>query len=126
MDICNLQASVWQIAEEKGWHEKELEFGEFIALCHSELSEALEIYRVKGERGINHVQPFEEIEHTSHGKVDMKIVATIPAGIPIELADVVMRILDFCETNGIDLESAMAMKLRYNKVREYRHGNKVI
>lgn len=125
-DLCKLQSEVWKIAEEKGWHEKEVPFGEFISQCHAELSEAFEIYRVKGDTGINYIQPFEGLEHTSHGQVDLKIVATVPKGIPIELADVVMRILDYCETRRISLFQAMQIKMMYNRVRTYRHGGKHI
>lgn len=49
-----------------------------------------------------------------------------PEGIPIELADAVIRILDYCEFAGIDLESAISIKARYNESRPYRHGGKVI
>lgn len=126
MDLFKLQNEVWKIAEEKGWHEKEVSFGDFISNCHAELSEAFEIYRKKGDSGIDHVQPFEWLEHTTHGKVDMKIVASTPEGIPIELADVIMRILDFCETNGISMYQAIEMKMNFNKTREHRHGGKVI
>ena len=105
---------------------EELSFGEFIALCHSELSEALEIYRTKGAAAIKEVQPFEWLEHTSNGGFDMKIVSSVPGGIPIELADVIMRILDYCETHGINMENAIKEKMEFNKTREHRHGGKVI
>jgi hypothetical protein len=127
MDMFKLQNDVWKIAEEKGWHEgEELSFGEFIALCHSELSEALEIYRNKGASAIPVVKPFEWMEHASWGAVTMKVVTSAPVGIPIELADVIMRILDYCETHGIPMYQAIEMKMNYNKTREHRHGGKVI
>lgn len=127
MDIFKLQNEVWKVAEEKGWHEGEpISFGDFIALCHTELSEAFEIYRIKGPSEIAVVQPFQSMEHFTNSELDMDLVVSAPEGIPIELADVVMRILDFCETNGIPLYQAIEIKMNYNKTREYRHGNKVL
>ena len=45
-----------------------------------------------------------------------------PEGVPSELADVVIRVLDFCYTEGIDLEAIIEEKLAYNATREYKHG----
>lgn len=113
MDIKTIQKEIHEIAQKKGWYaEPTLEFGEFIALCHSELSEALEYFR--NSRAIGEVR-FVETE--VFGK-------TKPSGIPIELADCIIRILDFCEFVGIDMEAAIKYKMEYNKTRSYRHGNK--
>lgn len=40
-----LAEKIHKKAIDKGWWEKERSFGEIIALCHSELTEALEMYR---------------------------------------------------------------------------------
>lgn len=110
--ISEWQKEVYEVAKEKGWHEpdKEKSFGECIALVHSELSEALEAYRKPNPT--NHV--FSDW-YNLNGK---------PEGIPSELADVVIRVMDICEQFGIDLESAIKIKHEYNKTRSYRHGNK--
>ena len=42
-----------------------------------------------------------------------------------ELADVVIRILDFCEGQKIDLETIILEKMKYNESRPYKHGNKL-
>lgn len=47
-----------------------------------------------------------------------------PEGVPSELADVVIRVLDFCYTEGIDLETIIEEKLAYNATRERLHGKK--
>lgn len=107
MEIRQLQKEVHQNAIDHGWWEKEREFGTLIALCHSELSEALEESR-KGKK------PNETYTDES---------GTLK-GIPSELADVVIRILDLCEHYDIDLETALLAKHRFNQTRPYKHGNK--
>lgn len=47
-----------------------------------------------------------------------------PEGIPTELADIIIRVLDICAYHGIDIEAAIADKARYNEHRPYRHGGK--
>jgi len=96
-----------------GWWEEDRSFGEVIALMHSELSEALEEYRAG--RG------FTEIYYTTDKQGQQK-----PEGIPIELADEVIRIFDACGRYGIDLNEAVSIKMEYNKSRPYKHGDKVI
>lgn len=59
-----------------------------------------------------------------HGGRAARIRGGKPEGIPIELADVIIRILDYCGYAGIDIEAAIRQKHEYNKSRPYRHGGK--
>lgn len=47
-----------------------------------------------------------------------------PEGIPIELADILIRIADTCGARGINLTEALRLKMAYNKTRPTRHGDK--
>ena len=88
----------------KGWWEQERNFGEMVALMHSELSEALEEWR----KGLPVDLVYEE-----EGK---------PEGIPVELVDCIIRILDVLGAYQVDVEVVLAQKMRYNEQRLYRHG----
>lgn len=107
--INAMAKSVNDWAVSKGWWEngKEKSLGEQIVMFHSELSEALEEYR-------NGHGP-SEIYYGPDGK---------PEGVPVELADCIIRILDTAGHYGMDLEQAIAEKMDYNATRPYRHGNK--
>lgn len=93
-------------------HERALTFWRStkIALMHSELSEALEFLR-DGE-------PVNEVQYT------MTDVGDKPDGHPSEIADAVIRLLDYCYTEEIDLADVVAQKLAYNAKRGFKHGGR--
>ena len=49
-----------------------------------------------------------------------------PCGVPSELADVVIRIMDICQYYGINLEEEILKKHNFNKTRPFKHGGKVL
>ena len=79
-------------AKAMGWHNKPREIGTLIALCHSELSEALE-----GARKDLYD------DHLPHRKM-----------IEVELADCIIRILDMAGALNLDVAGAIAEKHHYN------------
>lgn len=48
-----------------------------------------------------------------------------PEGVIVELADVVIRIFDFCGRNALDLAQAIAVKHAFNRGRKHRHGGRL-
>lgn len=113
-------------AVEHGWWQEDRSFGEIIALCHSELSEALEEYR-KGKKP-NEIYCGEcncQCEYLTED-CSRDINKRKPEGIATELADCIISILDYCGKEGIDIEEAIKIKHEYNIHRPYRHGGKKI
>ncbi len=102
--INHIAKEIHTNAIEHGWWEEELSLGEIVALCHSELSEALEAYR--------------------NGEPMMWMNEDKPDGIAIEMIDCMIRILDYLAKENIDIDRLLMMKHEYNKTRTYKHGNK--
>lgn len=48
-----------------------------------------------------------------------------PEGIAVEMADCIIRILDWCGKAGVDIDDVVERKMAYNETRPYKHGNKV-
>lgn len=117
LNIKEFTEAVGKNAEDHGWWDgQERSFGELIALCHSELSEALEEYRAG--------RAPDETYYAR--KADVFKGQDKPEGIPSELADVIIRVLDMSYHYGIDIEAMLLEKHAYNVTRPYKHGGKVI
>lgn len=98
-----IQLEVHSIAVEKGWWEQERNQAEMIALMHSELSEALEGMR-HGNQPSDHIPAFSAVEE--------------------EMADVIIRIMDFAHGGGFNISEALLAKLAFNRTRPHKHGGK--
>lgn len=107
VDALNeLAKEVHDVAMAHGWHEEKRPFGEIIALCHSELSEALEAYR--------NDEPMFWIDNKK------------PEGMATEMCDCVIRIFDYLADEGVDVGRIIMAKIGYNKTRSWRHNGKKI
>lgn len=133
MDVNYWVDKVHKLALEKGWWEnrpKVLEPRDRLSihmLIVTEVAEASEAVRDKRP-------PIFQIYDMGplHGKVmwtpaNKEWSETLkPDGEAIELADVVIRVMDYFGFMGWDLEEAIAMKHNHNVCRSLRHGGKTI
>ena len=116
MKMNKFAAEVHQNAVEHGWWDEERTFGEIIALCHSELSEALEEYRAKRPMVWRKCMTCEGDTPCMEtgcgdwhdGVCELSCISPKPEGIAVELADCIIRILDWFGKEEMSADDLMA------------------
>jgi hypothetical protein len=128
--VDRLQEQAFEAAKQKGWDEPLAEaktFGDIVALLHTEISEAYEDYR-EGRKldEVYYEMLGEKISPDNLEWVRQQYPNEIlkPCGIPIEMADEVIRILHFASAAGFNLYNMIETKMHYNQSRAFRHGGK--
>jgi len=107
LPINVLQERIHQTAVSKGWWDDgDLNFGELCALIHAKVSEAFEAYR------------------DGHDIDEVWVDDGKPEGVFVELADVIIRILDAAERYKVDMAKIISVKMRFNQSRAHRHGGR--
>lgn len=119
MNYNELAKEVHQNAVAHGWWETDRSYEEVIALIHSELSEALEEYR-DGKQMLYYKDsncnkggdcaPEDNMDCPCDETQCMYFVPGKPEGIIVELADVVIRILDYCGRRSIDIGDELDLR----------------
>lgn len=118
--LGDLAKRIHEIIDSHGfWPPEGRNFGEMIALAHSELSEALEAHRDDDAPLWFKHDGDCLVEHggcTCNPK---------PEGAAVELMDCIIRCLDTFNhpsMEGADPDTVLEVKMRYNAGRPYKHG----
>lgn len=113
--LKTLQKEIHETAVSKGWWpgDRVRNVGEIFTNIHAEISEAWELHRM----GISPQDVWLNAQSDPPNK---------PEGIGIELADTIIRILDYAEANDLDMDALLRQKMEYNEYRPFRHGDKLV
>lgn len=137
MSLNELRDRVHALAVSKGWYDGiesppgPRTLGAWLCNIHGEISEALEDVRsgrlemrfrdIDSGEILTRGQRDEAIERDEESPSQFK-----PIGLPSELADALIRILDTCGALGIDIDEAVRVKHAFNETRSHRHGGKAL
>lgn len=145
MSLNGYAREINRTAREHGFWDKERNFGEMLALMHSELSEALEehraskpaLYFVATQKNTTDPSRVELLWSETEGllhqdgtpisdsfkrEIDNELWDCKPEGWAVELVDCQIRLLDTLQSANVDIDWITRQKMEYNRGRAHKHG----
>lgn len=114
--LNELRDEIHAAAVARGFYEKPKELGTQLMLIVSELGEALEADRKNKWADLG--------AYREDGQTIEAFREHVKDTVEDEIADTLIRTLDLCGALGIDIETHVREKLKYNETREKRHGKR--
>lgn len=96
-----VQGEAVEIAKSKGWYDDPVSVDRCLNLIHGEVAEITEALRMGNP---------DDAKCPGHSEAE------------VEVADVIIRIMDLANRMNWDITSAIFSKMEYNKTRPYKHG----
>lgn len=132
--LNSLRDEVYENARAHGFHDVGRTVGDGLMLICTEASEAFEAYREGGKLAEMRYECKHPDGDCSEDKLPRcpvkdnarEIFLHKPVGVPSEIADIIIRCLDFAGEHGIDIGSAVREKMEFNRTRPFKHGNKAL
>lgn len=131
-DLNAFAAEVHKNAVAHGWWDNNPSFAETALMCHSEISEAVDEYRndmpmcYVMKKTCAECPDYPAGAHYMETDMSKWTPEDKPEGVAVEMADCMIRLLDWFAANGLDVEAILLAKHAYNRGRSYRHGGKLI
>lgn len=121
-----LRDEAYENAKAHGFHDVNHTVGDSMMLITTEIGEAFEAFREGAKPSEMKYEGSETFESFAGAGRPSARRLHKPIGVPSELADIIIRVLDFSGEHGIDIERAVLEKMAYNKTRPFKHGNKAL
>lgn len=123
--LDELQYDAHKISHDKGWWEPYRNRNTDRALLVLEDGIAMTDDELVAKLALIATEVSEAIECVRDGDLETRITDTgKPEGLPTELADVVVRVMDLAWVLGFNLQQTIEQKMAYNKTRKHRHGGR--
>lgn len=129
-NLNKLAESIFAANKSKGFWDEPRTNIECLALAAGECHEAIEADRKgnslaeKLESGGAIRRELHSVGQISDANFPVHFEERIKDTMEDEVADAIIRLLDFCGARGIDIDWHIKNKLRYNATREHKHGKK--
>lgn len=131
MNLNEWAREIHENAVNHGFWNPKMEFNTALMLIVGEIAEAMEEHRAGHPMEWHECPVFKSATCTNNNGAceylqglpcSVNVDKCKPEGIAVEMADALIRILDWFGSEGLDVERIVCEKHEYNKSRPYKHG----